>query len=833
MGRETGAFGWYRFRTTLRALWPSYLSLVLLIGLVGGLSMGSLAAARRTDSSFPVYFASTNPSQLSGVTAVLNPLLFHNDVGYDPAIIQAIAQLPHVTGVGSELTMNVAPLQPNGAPLNGGSGAVTGSLGGEYFSQDKVSVSEGKMANPDRADEFMVTPAVAAALHLRIGQVLPVGVYTNAQTLLPDFGSPKVRPYRTMEAQLTGLAVFNRSVVQDDTDIPGDPSALVTPAFTRQFASCCTYDTESYVQVDRSSDVAAVATEIGRVLPKGFPPFLESSVLVDEAQRTIRPEAIALGVFGGIVGLAALLIGGQVIGRRVRLAAEDREVLRALGAGPDMTSTDGLIGISGALVAGAALAVLVALALSPIAPLGPVRPVYPGGGISFDWAVLGLGALVLVAALEAVALVPGYRGAPHRASWLGPRRGDRLSPLTGAAAAAGLPAPVAIGAGFALEPGRGRNSVPVRSVVLGTVLAITVVAATFTFGASLSSLVSHPALYGWNSDYALSAGGLSSDIPGQQVDNLLARDPYVAAWTGAYFGNLELDGQYEPVIATNPGPAVAPPILSGHGLESADQVVLGAITLSQLHEKVGGTVVVSSSATRPLRLHIVGTATMPAIGPPGLQHTEMGIGALLSAQLLPALARNPYNNPAPGPQGVLVRLRPGVNESKALRSLNRIALLTSTNANFGVSVVAVQRPAEIVNYGTMGATPAYLGAGLAAGAVAALALTLFTSVRRRRRDLAVLKTLGFTGRQLAATVAWHSTTSVGIGVIFGVPLGIALGRWLWDLFAQDINAVPAPSVPVLAMVLIAAGALVLANIVAALPGLLAARTPTALVLRAE
>ena len=82
-------------------------------------------------------------------------------------------------------------------------------------------------------------------------------------------------------------------------------------------------------------------------------------------------------------------------------------------------------------------------------------------------------------------------------------------------------------------------------------------------------------------------------------------------------------------------------------------------------------------------------------------------------------------------------------------------------------------------------------------------------------------------------MAWHSTTSVGIGVIFGVPLGIALGRWLWDLFAQDINAVPAPSVPVLAMVLIAAGALVLANIVAALPGLLAARTPTALVLRAE
>jgi ABC-type lipoprotein release transport system permease subunit len=74
---------------------------------------------------------------------------------------------------------------------------------------------------------------------------------------------------------------------------------------------------------------------------------------------------------------------------------------------------------------------------------------------------------------------------------------------------------------------------------------------------------------------------------------------------------------------------------------------------------------------------------------------------------------------------------------------------------------------------------------------------------------------------------------VAIGVVLGVPLGIAVGRWLWDLFAQEINAVPAPTVPVLQVVVIALGALVLANIVAAVPGRLAARTPTALVLRAE
>jgi hypothetical protein len=67
----------------------------------------------------------------------------------------------------------------------------------------------------------------------------------------------------------------------------------------------------------------------------------------------------------------------------------------------------------------------------------------------------------------------------------------------------------------------------------------------------------------------------------------------------------------------------------------------------------------------------------------------------------------------------------------------------------------------------------------------------------------------------------------------GVPVGIVIGRVLWNLFAHDIDAVPAPSVPVLTIVLIAVGAVLLANVVAAIPGRMAARTPTALVLRAE
>jgi hypothetical protein len=225
---------------------------------------------------------------------------------------------------------------------------------------------------------------------------------------------------------------------------------------------------------------------------------------------------------------------------------------------------------------------------------------------------------------------------------------------------------------------------------------------------------------------------------------------------------------------------------------------------------------------------------MPAVGFGFTSHLEMGTGALFSDTLVSTDFLDSGNGPANnGPSAVFVRLREGANSKASQRSLQRIANIVGKGPDGGVALTALERPAEIVNYRSTGSTPAFLGAGLAAGAVVALGLTLIASVRRRRRDLALLKTLGFTARQLAAAVAWQSSIAVGIGTVVGVPLGIVLGRIIWDLFAHQINVVPAPSVPVLSVVLIALGALVLANLVAAIPGRLAARTPTALLLRAE
>jgi len=408
------------------------------------------------------------------------------------------------------------------------------------------------------------------------------------------------------------------------------------------------------------------------------------------------------------------------------------------------------------------------------------------------------------------------------------------SPVASAAANSGLPVAAVAGIRFALEPGAESDAVPVRSAILGAVLAVLVIVATVVFGSSLNSLVSHPSLYGWNWDDALIAGGGVGDVPAAQSAILLDHDPLVAAWSGYWFGTLQLDGHAVPVIGGTPKEAVGPPVLTGHGFDAADQIVLGPGTLAQLHKRVGDTVTVRYGTTAPHSLRIVGTATMPAVGIGGVTgHPSMGTGAVVPYQIIPESVRNQFAVTPTGPNALFVRLKPGVNSAAALRSLDHIATKVSLPTNYPTSVLTAQRPAEIVNYRSMGSTPLLLGLGLTAGAMAALGLTLIASVRRRRRSMAMLRTLGFTGRQLAASLAWQATVAVGIGLLLGVPLGIVVGRLLWDLFASRIYVVPSPTVPALVIAVIALGALVLGNLVAAIPGRMAARTPAALLLRTE
>lgn len=81
---------WYRLRTTFGRRWGGYLGVALLIGLVGGVAMGAVAGARRTDSSFHTFLASTNPSTVMVLSGLDDPDLGQS-TGYNPKMTRAVA----------------------------------------------------------------------------------------------------------------------------------------------------------------------------------------------------------------------------------------------------------------------------------------------------------------------------------------------------------------------------------------------------------------------------------------------------------------------------------------------------------------------------------------------------------------------------------------------------------------------------------------------------------------------------------------------------------------------------------------------------------------------
>jgi MacB-like periplasmic core domain/FtsX-like permease family len=832
-----GRVATYRFRATFTRQWGGYVSLMLLIALVGGLSMASLAGARRTDSSFPTYVASTNPATTEVFVAFDDPQL-GAATGYDPKTIRAVAHLPLVEqsafSVGFDGNINLNGVKGVHPHATAGETPPTVIGGSEYLTLDKATLVAGHWFNPRRPDEAVVDAQAAREMGVHIGSVIQVPFYTDEESTSATYNGP---PYASPKITIVGEIVINSTVIQDEINALGSSVVLMSPSLTRQLESCCAYYTGMAVKL-RGGPASIVrfraeTTKVDPISKLGIGGGGSVTQALAKGQQEIKPEAIALGVFGLIAGVAAILIGGLAIGRMSRTGAAAMRTLQALGANSSMAIGSEVLGVSLAVATGALLAVALAIALSPLSPLGPVRFVYPYRGVSFDWTVLGFGVVALVVTLETIAVVLSRRELRRLRLGRGSDPREENSWVTRVTATAGVPLSLATGLRFALKSGRGANAAPVRSAILGAILAVVVLVTTVTFGASLNNLVSHPSLYGWNWNYALLSGFAGQeDLPAPQVAAMFNHDHYVAAWSGANFFEGALDGQAVQMMIQAPRSRVAPPVLSGHGLEAANQVVLGRQTLAALHKHVGDTVTFSNGKTTPTTLMIVGTSTLTPI----TKGLEMGTGALVATSDFPTAMLNAQQTSIPGPQAVLIRLRSGANPKAALDSLHRITYELNRLPNDGSpagGVVAHLRPAEIVNYRSMGTTPAILGGGLALGAVVALALTLVASVRRRRRELALLKTLGFVRRQLAAAVAWQSSIAVAIGVVVGVPVGILLGRILWDLFANEIDAVPMPDVPGVVIVLIVVGALVLANVVATIPGRMAAGTSTGLVLREE
>ena len=195
-----------------------------------------------------------------------------------------------------------------------------------------------------------------------------------------------------MDAKLVGLVEFSDGVVQDEVD--RYPTFAAVHAGSHPDAGGAGHDVCHLLRHPDGqghSDVAAVERAFEKVVPPGATVQDHvTSLVAAKSDRAIKPESIALGVFGGSPpwwpSSSAVRPSPASSGPgRVEL-----EVLRALGAGPWPPMSDGVAGrprrgrSSGRCSAASGGRRTVAAR-----PDRPVRPVYPDRGFAFDWTVLG------------------------------------------------------------------------------------------------------------------------------------------------------------------------------------------------------------------------------------------------------------------------------------------------------------------------------------------------------------------------------------------------------------------------------------------------------------
>ena len=822
---------WMRARAQLRGRVRANLFLVLLIGLAGALVLAAAAGARRSEAALPRFLAANRTMDAAVFLPTADPTDDLAEARRRVAALPEVRQVFRESGrVGALILAGADPADP--ARWHRQLGTVALDPGGAVFGRPIVVA--GRLPDEGRAEEVAVDEELAERRGLRVGARYRVAAFT-LQQLGPAGEGRAVTPRGAVADQLVvGIVRYPKDllpvVTTQDSLFVNSGDLYLTPAYWRRYGpDIARYGIGLAVALrDGQAGLPVLNASLRRLFgPQAAAESTEGwggdEAITTGTRRAIALESAALAAFALLAAVAAMLLVGQTLGRQILMEAAESPVLRALGMTRGQLVGTAVVRAVPLAVAGSLLAVAGAVALSPATPLGVARRAELDPGLAVDLPVLAAGAVAVVAGVLACAALAGWRAGRDRGGGLDsgelPARGRR-SRVAASLGAAGLPPAAVIGTRLALEPGRGRTAVPVRSAIVAAAGAVCALTMAVTFGASLLRLVGDPLAYGITWD--LRVGNFADPEGPERAARKLAANPAVAAYAGGVSGSGSLtDGHSVPLLSFAPGKgSIGPAVVEGREPAQPGEAALGAATMRLLGKGIGDTVLVTG-ADAPQRLRVVGRVVVsmgdasPAVGP--------GTGVVAHVDLWSRL--DPSRGPAAAAPGwFFVRLDPASDRDRAVDQLQR---------DFPGTVVLPLAQPDLTNLERVGYLP-----GLLAGLVALLALgtvahALVTSVRRRRRDLAILKTLGFGRGQVSQTVAWQATTFALLAGMIGVPLGVAAGRWAWRLVAGQLGVVSGPVVPALPVLAIAAGALVVANLVAAGPGRAAARTRPAVALRSE
>jgi ABC-type lipoprotein release transport system permease subunit len=785
----------------LRCRWRRVVVLSLLVGVVGAVALSTVAGARRSSSALARFNTSSRAGNLE--LTVGSPTA---------AQMQAFRA---VKGVASFARLNGSAITfPRAPQLQAVASAVDTRFGSVV---DRARIVVGRATNPRAADEVTIGEALAAQLHLEVGDRLDGLSYSPEQVeslLSSGSNAPTVPDGPRIRVRVVGIV--RRPLDLGDRGASGGVIVL-TPAFDQKYENTIGSFGGSLLRVrtrQGSADAASVAAAARRIFGRSSQ-FGVTDLAIESqgASSAIDVLTVALWVFASVTALAGLVAIAIVLTREVSLTAVDQTTQSALGLTRQQRVAVGGLQALPVALGGALLAVVGAADASPLFPIGVARRAEPDPGLRIDWTVLALGMIVIAAGILLIALTAALR-ATRRS------RAERTTPgLTAdaiaAASRAGVTPVATIGVRMALERGRATATVPVRSAILGAVFGVLGIVAVLIFASSLDHLVVTPAQYGWTWDSAAAPDDLS--VAGRHTP--LLHQSGVAAVAEVVTANVQLDGH--PAIAwgfTSLRGTIGPEIVAGRTPIDGDEVALGAATLDELGKNIGETV----HAQGPDGSHtyrIVGRAVFPKLEQPqpldnGAVLTGTGLDAILSP-----------TDPNNGSPYLLWRDASG---SQLAAVAHRVGAIPQIERPFGPSV-----PVEVDRLRQVNWLTATLAALLAVLALFAVAHALVTGVRRRRHELAVLKTLGFDRRQIRGTIAWQATTLAAAGVIIGIPVGIIIGNLVWRRVASGLGVSTAASIPTLAVVLTVVGTIAAANLIAYFPGRAAAQTRPAVALRTE
>ncbi len=795
----------------LRQHWRSWLALAALVALVGGLVIAAAATGRRTAAAFPGFVARH---------------------GYD-AIVYSGHPLPGLARI-----PQVALVTPIGAPFAfpGRCASCRKPLDSNNFDVFEVppgSLSRvvrllsGRMPDQSSPDEVVASFTLAMDYGVRIGSLIQVLTPTPAQV---QEGPTKanLKAVRRHSLRVVGFVVT-------ENEFPAGNGARYDLFPTKAFAAAVNHHglvvPFYYVRLRRgAADLPAFESQL-RPLDSLGPDDLD----IDAAavQRAIKPQAVGWGVLAALAALAGLAVIGQAAARQFVTEQDDRLSLSAAGLRPRQFVAVGLARAAIIGAVGAAGAVALATALSPLTPVGDARLADgSSGAVAIDPLVTVIGVLGIVAIVVALSVWPAIRDA--RLLRGDPPRRPVPVGLVRAVAWTGAPPSLLIGVRYALERGRGRRPVPVGTALIGMVLAVAALCATAVFGASLTRLLSSPALYGvpFQAQFSNEGTGSGSAITGPVLDSL-RKDPAIERITVATIADIDVNGRQVRAVAATAirGPALIS-LVDGRRPGGDREIMLGAATMRSVGARPGGLVRVTvtdpQGTPHQAQFRIVGRASFP----PGFGTGGLGTGAAITSSALTDVQCPPGS----GRQACQRKVQQGAIYhvlARAAPGPAGAAALARHVSKYHQFVGSAQEPVELVNFGESVNFPLLFGGLLALFGAATMVHLLVVSVSRRRAEAGLLKVLGFVRYQVAAVVSWQATAVTLVGIVAGVPLGIAAGKIFWRVFATNFGVVPLTVVEVLPVATLAFGVLVAANILAFFPALLAARSRPAQLLRAE